>query len=86
MEADKKLPEMTLWLTDARGKKSKTLTFVAWSWGAVMVKFLIGGLTLGNLGISPVMTGTEFGIAIGAILGIWTAREFGDKGIVGNKS
>lgn len=66
-------------MTDSRGHPSKTLTFVTVSWLAVLIRFLLGGLTLGNLGAMPPMSGMDFAAAVGAVLGIWWARERTEK-------
>lgn len=65
---------------DSRGANSRTLAFCTASWATLTVKFAIGGLTLPYLGIQPPMTGTEYAAAFLSILGIWTAREWGEKG------
>jgi uncharacterized membrane protein YfcA len=55
-------------LCDSRGKQSITLFFVAVAFGAVVYKF-----------ISSDMSGTDFGVAVGAVLGIWLGREWTEK-------
>ncbi len=66
-------------MVDSRGKNSKTLTFVTIAFIVVIVKFVLAGLVIPVLGTVPVMGGGEFAAAIGAVLGIWTAREWKDK-------
>lgn len=61
-------------LSDSRGKQSITLAFVAISWLVVVVKFALGGI-----GDVPVMSGTEFAAAVGAVLAIWLGREWTEK-------
>lgn len=68
------------WFTeDARGNRTRTLPFVAVSWAAVVVKFLVGGAALGPLGEMPVIGAGEFGAAVAAILAIWIGREWKQK-------
>ena len=69
-------------ICDARGRESKTLFFVSVSWAAVVVKFLLAGMTIPVLGTQPPMTASEFAIATGTILAIWLTREFGEKGFM----
>ena len=64
---------------DSRGRESTTLTFVAFSWLAVWVKYVVAGLTLPVIGAVPPMTATEFSIAAAAILAIWLGREWTEK-------
>ena len=66
-------------MKDARGQKSRTLTFVATSWLVVVAKYLAAGVNLGPLGVQPPMTALEFGGAVGMILGIWLGREWTEK-------
>lgn len=61
---------------DSTGRESRTLFFVSASWLVVWVKFLLAGLTLPVVGVVPAMTATEFGMAVGAVLGIWLGREW----------
>lgn len=71
---------MANWLSmDSRGKQSRTLFFVAVSWAAVLIKFVIAGAHLGPLGTMPTMGAGEFGAAVMAILAIWLGREWTDK-------
>lgn len=64
---------------DSRGNVSVTKPMVVMSCIIVLVKFAIGGLTINGYGPFPVITGTEFGAAMGAVLGLWWAREKTDK-------
>lgn len=66
-------------LTDSRGKESVTLSFVAISWVALLCKFLLAGMTLGPLGVMPLMSAPEFGGSVTAILLIWLGREWTEK-------
>lgn len=66
-------------LQDSRGRQSITLTFVAVSWAAVVIKFIVAGATLGPLGTMPMMGAGEFGAATAAILAIWLGREWTEK-------
>ena len=66
-------------LPDARGRESKTLAFVFVSWIVLVFKFVFAGLTFGNLGTVPPMSGGEFGGAVLAILMIWLGREWTEK-------
>ncbi len=64
---------------DARGQQSRTLFFVAVSWFAVLVKFVVAGVSMGPLGVMPAMTASEFGGAVLMILAIWLGREWTEK-------
>ena len=66
---------------DSRGNSSRTLPFVAVSWAAVVVKFVVAGATLGPLGQMPTMSAGEFGSAVAMILAIWIGREWKQKSI-----
>lgn len=66
-------------MKDTRGKKSWTLFFVLVSWSAVLIKFILAGVSLGSLGIMPNITALEFGGAVTAILAPWIAREYTEK-------
>lgn len=66
-------------MRDTRGRESKTLTFVAISWAALVAKFLAAGVDLGALGKQPPMSGTEFGSAVSVVLLIWLGREWTEK-------
>lgn len=70
---------MKLTLKDSRGRESATLTFVAFSWLAVWVKYILAGLTIPHLGTVPPMTATEFGLAVAGIMAIWLGREWTEK-------
>lgn len=68
------------WLSiDARGQQSRTLFFVAASWLAVLVKFIVAGVSMGPLGTMSPMTALEFGGAVAFILAIWLGREWTEK-------
>lgn len=69
-------------LKDSRGKESITLMFVALSWSAVWIKFVLAGATLPVFGQIPMMSATEFGLATAGILAIWLGREWADKKFV----
>lgn len=64
---------------DSRNQESTTLAFVRFSWLVVTIKYLIGGLALGALGIMPAIGTGEFGGAVTAILMIWLGREWTEK-------
>ncbi len=64
---------------DTRGKRSRTLAFVSVSWFALTAKFVIAGITFGEIAVAP-MTATEYGLAVAAVLAIWLGREVTDKG------
>lgn len=66
-------------MKDSRGKKSTTLFFVAVTWAVLVGKFALAGVTIGDYGTFPEMTGGEFAAAVGAILGIWLGREYTEK-------
>ncbi|CCU70914.1 hypothetical protein [Thalassolituus oleivorans] len=66
-------------LCDARGKQSTTLFFVSVSWVALLIKFLIAGMTLGPLGTMHEMSAMDFGSAVTAVLAIWLGREWTEK-------
>ena len=71
-----------LTLKDSRGKESTTLSFVVIAFLVVVVKFLLAGLTLFGKEI-PLMTGSEFAFAFGAVLSVWQYRETKSKSIDG---
>ena len=62
-------------LTDNKGKRSKTLFFVAVSWFVIVARYALGGLDT-FIGTVPVTSATDFGIAIAAVLSIWLGREW----------
>ena len=62
---------INLRLKDSRGKESTTLTLVVIAFSGVMSRFIGGGL----VEQWTVMTGTEFGVAMGAVGAIWMWRE-----------
>jgi hypothetical protein len=68
-------------IRDIRGRESTTLFFVYISWLLLVVKFAVGGFET-PFGTMPVIGATEFGIAVTAILAIWTAREYKEKDLV----
>lgn len=70
-------------LKDSRGRESVTLMFVALSWWAVWLKFVFAGATLPVVGLVPLMSATEFGLATAGILAIWLSREWADKKTLG---
>ena len=63
---------------DATDKESKTLRFVTISWLIVTIRYLLGGLDLDFIQVSPT-TANEYGLAVGLILGIWVGREWVKK-------
>lgn len=67
-----------IWLKDARGRASVTLTFVAPAVAVLLFRFVVAGLTLGDHTF-PELTGIDFGTAFAAIGGIWWGREHTDK-------
>lgn len=66
-------------MKDSRGRESTTLVFVTLSWAAVWVKFILAGATLPVFGLVPLMSATEFGMAMAGILAIWLGREWTEK-------
>jgi uncharacterized membrane protein YccC len=65
-------------IKDSRGRESHTLLFVTLATLVLIYKFAVAGLTL--FGITfPAMTATEFGIAFGAVLAVWLARDWTEK-------
>lgn len=64
---------------DTRGQQSTTLGFVVISFTVLIVKFALGGLTLGVLGDMPVISAGEFGAALVVVLGIWRHREYTER-------
>jgi hypothetical protein len=66
-------------IKDARGRESKTLTFVTISWAALLIKFVFAGLTMPLIGDVPLMTASEFGQAVALVLAIWLGREWTEK-------
>lgn len=66
-------------LKDSRGRESMTLSLVVPAWLALLVKFLLAGLTLPVVGAVPPMSATEFGMAIAGIMAIWLGREWTEK-------
>jgi hypothetical protein len=65
-------------IKDSRGRESHTLLFVTLAALVLIYKFAVAGLTL--FGITfPAMTATEFGIAFGAVLAVWLARDWTEK-------
>jgi hypothetical protein len=66
-------------MKDSRGNKSKTLFFVAVSWGVLVIKYALAGLSLALVGTIPPMSAGEFGAAVMMILGIWLGREVSDR-------
>ncbi len=66
-------------MQDSRGKKSKTLLFVTTAFVTVTAKFIAAGATIGTFGTQPNMTASEYGIAVGIVLGIWLGREWTEK-------
>ena len=61
---------------DGSGKESRTLFFVTVSWMALLIKFLLAGVTLPIFGLVPLMTATEFGSSVAFVLSIWLGREW----------
>jgi len=66
-------------ILDSRNKESTTLLFVAVAFVVVIIKFVLAGLSLGVLGVVPAMSGGEFAMAVGAVLGVWLTREWKEK-------
>jgi hypothetical protein len=64
---------------DSRGRESITLSLVVPAWLALLVKFLVAGLTLPVVGVVPAMSATEFGMAMAGVLAIWLGREWTEK-------
>lgn len=61
---------------DSSGKESRTLFFVTVSWVAILIKFILAGMTLPVFGVVPLMTATEFGSSVAFVLAIWLGREW----------
>ena len=72
-------------IRDIRGRESITLFLVYIPWLVLIVKFAVGGFET-PFGTMPVIGATEFGIAVTAILAIWTAREYKEKDIIQKQS
>lgn len=70
---------MKLSLKDTRGRESITLGFVAASWLALWLKFILAGATLPLVGTVPAMSASEFGAAVALVLAIWLGREWTEK-------
>lgn len=68
-------------LKDSRGRESTTLAFVTAGAGALIIKFVVAGLTLGPLGTAPEMDAASFGIALASVLAIWLGREWKQKSL-----
>lgn len=66
-------------MRDSRGVQSLTLNFVTISWLAVLLRYIVAGIDLPYIGLTPPISPTEFGVAVGAILGIWLGREYTEK-------
>ena len=66
-------------LKDSRGRESMTLSLIVPAWLALLVKFILAGLTLPVFGEVPAMSATEFGIAMAGVLAIWLGREWTEK-------
>lgn len=65
-------------IKDSRGRESHTLLFVALAALVLIYKFAVAGLTIYGLTFPP-MSATEFGIAFGAVLAVWLARDWTEK-------
>ena len=68
-----------MYMTDTRGKRSITLTYISVALAIVTIRFAIGGLTFGSFGQVPVMGVAEFGVAFLAIIAPWMQREWTEK-------
>lgn len=66
-------------LKDSRGRESMTLSLVVPAWAALLIKFLLAGITLPVVGAVPAMSAGEFGAAVALVLAIWLGREWTDK-------
>ena len=65
-------------IKDSQGRESHTLLFVALAALVLIYKFAVAGLTIFGLTFPP-MTATEFGLAFGAVLAVWLARDWTEK-------
>ena len=65
-------------IKDSRGRESHTLLFVALAALVLIYKFAVAGLQLWGVTF-PAMSATEFGLAFGAILAVWLARDWTEK-------
>lgn len=61
-------------MTDSSGKKSATLTAFAIGFLVVNVKLLLGGLSIAGFTMSA-FSGSEYGIAVGALGSIYVLRR-----------
>lgn len=66
-------------LRDGRGHPSWTCSLIVPAFAALTAKFLAGGFTLPLVGTMPVITGTDYAAAAGALLATWVARDWNDK-------
>lgn len=66
-------------LKDTRGRESITLTLCVVAFSAILVKFVIAGMTIGSLGTMPNMGAGEFGLAFAAVIAPWLHREYVEK-------
>ena len=64
---------------DSRGRESRTLFFVAASWGMVTLKFAVDafGHLFGSAPVFP-MSATEYAAVSAALIGVWLGREWVD--------
>ena len=62
---------------DSRGRESRTLFFVAASWGMVTLKFAVDafGHLFGSAPVFP-MSATEYAAVSAALIGVWLGREW----------
>lgn len=63
-------------------KKSVTLQIVFASWCTITSAFLAGAFSVEG---AQVISVTDYAYSTVALMAIWTAREFGEKGVVGGK-
>jgi len=63
-----------LLLTDTSGKKSATLTAFVLGFMVVNLKLIFSGMSFGDFTLSA-FTGSEYGIALGALGGIYILRR-----------
>jgi len=68
-----------LLLTDSEGKKSATLTAFVVGFLVINAKLLISGLTIAGYTMTA-FTGSDYGIALGALGAIYVLRRSTQKG------
>ena len=69
-------------IMDSKGRESRTLAFVAFTWLIMTARFIAGGIEF-SIGpvhwmIQPSMV-LDYGGAVAAILAVWVARDWSVK-------